>query len=82
VGNSPLRHPTEARGLAADVNVTGTWQALEDPPSLADVRMTIDVPASVETMRAALLSELQQRAAARSLDTASVDIQLSRFEDW
>ena len=55
-------------GLAADVNVTVTWRTLADPPRLADVSLTVDVPAVSETTGEALLSALEERAAVRSLD--------------
>jgi uncharacterized OsmC-like protein len=56
------------RELEADVNVTATWQTAEHPPRLADVTMTVTVPATAETINTALRSALEQRAAARSLD--------------
>ena len=64
------RRSLQAHGLAPEVNVTATWNKVDDPPRLADVSMTVTVPAVAETISTALLSALEQRAAARSLDGA------------
>jgi len=55
-------------GITDQVNITATWRTVGDPPKLADVGVTVSVPPMVETVKAALLSALEERAAARSLD--------------
>ena len=54
-----------AQGQAADVNLTVTWQTVEDPPRLADISVTVTAPPIADTLRAALQSALEERAAAR-----------------
>jgi hypothetical protein len=58
-----------SHGLAAgDVNVTAAWHTVTDPPTLADVNVTVTVPAMEEALNAALLAALEERAAPRSLN--------------
>lgn len=57
-----------SHGLAAgDVNVTAAWRTVADSPTLADVSVTVTVPAIEQALDAALLAALEQRAARRSL---------------
>jgi hypothetical protein len=62
------RHFLRAHGLPDDVSVSAEWRRLWDPPSLADVGMTVTVPETAEALRDALDDALAQRVAARSLD--------------
>lgn len=62
------RHFLHAHGLPDDVSVSAEWRRVENPPSLADVSMTVTVSETAEAMRDALEDTLAERAAARSLD--------------
>ena len=55
-----------AQGQASDVSLTVTWQTVAEPPRLANVSLTLTAPPIVETLRSALQSVLEERAAARS----------------
>jgi len=55
-----------AQGQVTDVSLAVTWQTVEDPPRLADISVTVTAPPIADTLRAALQSALEERAAARS----------------
>ena len=55
-----------AEGQATDVSLTVPWQTVENPPTLEDISVTVTAPPIVDTLRAALQSALEERAAARS----------------
>jgi putative redox protein len=57
-----------AHGLPDDVSVSAEWRTRESPPRVADISVTLTVPEIVETISDALVSALEERAAARSLD--------------
>lgn len=62
------RHFLRAHGLPDDVSVSAHSRRLEDPPSLADISMTVTVSETVEAMCDALEDALAERVAARSFD--------------
>jgi hypothetical protein len=62
------RRLLRGQGLAGDVNVTATWQTVDDPPRLADITLTVVVPTTEEATGAGILAALEERAAVRSLD--------------
>jgi uncharacterized OsmC-like protein len=62
------RHFLRAHGLPDDVSVSAHSRRLEDPPSLADISMTVTVSETAEAMSDALEDALAERVAARSLD--------------
>jgi uncharacterized OsmC-like protein len=62
------RHFLHAHGLPDDVCVSAEWRRLENPPSLADVSLTVTVPETADAMSDALEDALAERVAARSLD--------------
>ena len=62
------RHFLRAHGLPDDVSVSAQSRRLEDPPSLADIRMTVTVSQTVAPMSDALEEALAERVAARSLE--------------
>jgi putative redox protein len=55
-------------GLPDHVNVSAAWRTLENPPRLADVSVTVAVPEAAAAMSDALMTALDERVAARSLD--------------
>jgi uncharacterized OsmC-like protein len=57
-----------AHRLPDDVSVTAEWRKLENPPSLADVSLTVTVPETADALSDALEDALAERVTARSLD--------------
>jgi putative redox protein len=57
-----------AQGLPDDVSVSAEWRTRDSHPRVADISVTLTVPEIVETISDALMSALEERAAARSLD--------------
>jgi hypothetical protein len=55
-------------GEAADVSVAAAWQAVDDPPRLTDLEISVTLPSTTETTGDALQSALEERAAAHSFD--------------
>jgi hypothetical protein len=62
------RHFLRAHGLPDDVSVSAEWRRLDNPPSLADITMTVTLPETAEALGNALEDTLAERLAARSLD--------------
>jgi uncharacterized OsmC-like protein len=62
------RYFLRAHGAPEDVSVSAAWRTLKTPSRLADIRITVSVPDSVETESDALMAALEERVAARSLD--------------
>jgi uncharacterized OsmC-like protein len=58
------------QGLTDDVSVSAAWRTPENPPSLPDISVTVALPEAAETMSDALMTALEARVAARSLDNA------------
>jgi uncharacterized OsmC-like protein len=65
-----------ASGLPDDVNVSATWRTNEDPPSLADLSLTVTVSSRAEAVRAELAASLENSLAARSPSSPAVHISL------
>jgi uncharacterized OsmC-like protein len=65
-----------AYGLPDDVSVSATWRTHEDPPSLADIKLTVTVPKRAEAVSAALAAAFANSLAARSLAEHLVHISL------
>lgn len=62
------RHILHNYGLPDNVSVSAEWRRLGNPPSLADVSLTVTVPDTADAMSEALEDALAERVAARSLD--------------
>jgi uncharacterized OsmC-like protein len=63
-----------ARGLPDDVSVSATWWTHEDPPSLADISLTVTASRRAEAVGAALAAAFADSLAARSLADPVVHI--------
>jgi uncharacterized OsmC-like protein len=57
-----------SRGLRDDVAVSARWRRLDNPPSVAEISMTVTVPETAEALSAALEDILAERVGARSVD--------------
>lgn len=57
-----------SRGLGDDVAVSAEWRRLDNPPSVADISVTVTVPETVEALRDALEDTLTERVGARAFD--------------
>ena len=62
------RHFLHAHRLPDDVSVAAEWRTVENPPSMAEVSMTITLPETAEALSHALEATLAGRVAARSFD--------------
>jgi uncharacterized OsmC-like protein len=65
------RHFLHAHGLPDDVSVSAEWRRVENPPSLADVSVTVTVSETAEALSNALEDALAERVAARSFDDST-----------
>jgi hypothetical protein len=50
------------------VAVSARWRRLDNPPSVAEISMTVTVPETAEALSAALEDILAERVGARSVD--------------
>jgi uncharacterized OsmC-like protein len=63
-----------AYGLPDDVSVSAKWRTPEDPPGLADIKLTVSVSRRAEAVCAALAAAFENTLAARSLAEPVVHI--------
>ena len=61
------RRILRSSGLADGVSVSANWRTNADPPSLADIDLTVLVPGRAKAANAALTAAVQECLAARSL---------------
>jgi uncharacterized OsmC-like protein len=65
-----------ARGLSDDVSVSAAWPTPEEPPSLADITLTVTVSRRAEAVIAAFAAAFAKSLAARSLAEPVVRVSL------
>jgi uncharacterized OsmC-like protein len=65
-----------ARGLSDDVSVSAAWPTHEEPPSLADITLTVTVSRRAEAVLAAFAAAFAKSLAARSLAEPVVRVSL------
>lgn len=65
------RRILRAGGLPDDVSVSAQWRAQTDPPSLADINLTVTVSGHAEAAGAALAAAFEKSIAARYVETVA-----------
>jgi hypothetical protein len=65
-----------AHGLLDNVSVCAEWRTEDDPPNLADIKLTLTVPTCAEAVNAALAAAVKKRIETRSVAAPVVHISL------